>query len=109
MCADTVTRLCDDIQKKNHKVSFDSFFCNILLLQTLKQWGIYGTDICRINRIQGAQLNLRSEKHLKEERGSYNSIVTNAENITVIQWLDSSLIHMGPTYFEVQSGVQGTP
>lgn len=69
-------------------------FGTIPLIQTLKQQGIYGTGTCRSNRLQGAQLKLKSEKKLKEEgRGSY-SVVTNAENIAVTRWLDSSVIHM---------------
>lgn len=91
MAADVVLRLCDDKQQKNHKVFFDNFFCTIPLIQALKQQSIYGTGTCRS---KGAQLKLKNEKKLKEEgRGSF-SIVTNAENITVTRWLDSSVIHM---------------
>lgn len=92
--ADVVMRLCDDIQQKNHKVFFDNFFCTIPLIQALKQQGIYGTGTCRSNRLQGAQLKLKSETKLKEEGRGSCSIVTNAENITVTRWLDSSVIHI---------------
>uniref|UniRef100_A0A3B4D6W9 PiggyBac transposable element-derived protein domain-containing protein n=1 Tax=Pygocentrus nattereri TaxID=42514 RepID=A0A3B4D6W9_PYGNA len=72
MAGDVVMCLCQDIQDKNYKVFFDNFFCTIPLLQALENQGIYGTGTCR-----------RSV-----------SVVTNAQNITVTCWLDSSVIHM---------------
>lgn len=73
---------------------FDNFFTTIPLIQALQQQGIYGTGTCRINRLQGAQLKLKSEKQLKKEGRGACSVVSNAENLTVTRWLDSSVIHM---------------
>lgn len=94
MAADVVMRLCDDIRQRNRKVFFDNFFPTIPLIQALQQQGIYGTGTCRINRLQGAQLKLKSEKQVKNKGGGASSVVSRAENITVTRWLDSSVIHM---------------
>lgn len=54
MAGDVVMLLCDDIKHKNHKVFFDNFFCSILLIEALKDLGIYNTGTCRANRLKGA-------------------------------------------------------
>ncbi|KAG9280005.1 piggyBac transposable element-derived protein 3-like, partial [Astyanax mexicanus] len=94
MAGDVVMRLCQDIQDKNHKVFFDNFFCTIPLLQALEHQGIYGTGTCRSNRLHGAQEKLKKEKQMKQEGRGSVSVVTNAQNITITRWLDSSVIHM---------------
>uniref|UniRef100_A0A3B1KIQ1 PiggyBac transposable element-derived protein domain-containing protein n=1 Tax=Astyanax mexicanus TaxID=7994 RepID=A0A3B1KIQ1_ASTMX len=94
MAGDVVMRLCQDIQDKNHKVFFDNFFCTIPLLQALEHQGIYGTGTCRSNRLHGAQKKLKKEKQMKQEGRGSVSVVTNAQNITITRWLDSSVIHM---------------
>ncbi|KAM4588720.1 piggyBac transposable element-derived protein 3-like [Odontesthes bonariensis] len=94
MAGDVVMRLCEDIQDKNHKVFFDNFFCTIPLLQALEHQGIYSTGTCRSNRLHGAQEKLKREKQIKQEGRGSVSVVTNARNITVTRWLDSSVIHM---------------
>ncbi|KAG7236450.1 hypothetical protein INR49_000928 [Caranx melampygus] len=80
MAGDVVMRLCEDIQDKNHKA--------------LEHQGIYGTGSCRSNRLHGAQEKLKREKQIKQEGRGSVSVVTNARNITVTRWLDSSVIHM---------------
>lgn len=94
LAPDVIMRLCDDIKQKNHKVFFDNFFCTIPLLVALQQHGIYGTGTCRVNRLQGAEAKLKTEKQLKEEGRGACSVVTTAENITVTRWLDNKVIHM---------------
>ncbi|XP_058235983.1 activating transcription factor 7-interacting protein 1 isoform X3 [Hemibagrus wyckioides] len=94
MAADVVMRLCDDIQRKNHKVFFDDFFCTVPLIQALLQQGIYATGTCRINRLQGAQLKLKTEQQLKTEGRGACSVISNADNITVTRWFDGSVMHM---------------
>ncbi|KAI4789529.1 hypothetical protein KUCAC02_035183 [Chaenocephalus aceratus] len=54
-------------------------------VQELKSQGICGTG----NRLQGAQLILKSEKHLKKEGRGACSVVTNAQNLSITRWLDS--------------------
>ncbi|KAF3838885.1 hypothetical protein F7725_010653, partial [Dissostichus mawsoni] len=94
MAADVVIRLCDDIQQKHHKVFFDNFFTTIPLLQVLQSQGVCGTGTCRRNRLHGAQLELKSEKQLNKEGRGACSVVTNAQNLSITRWLDSSVIHM---------------
>ncbi|KAL7874879.1 hypothetical protein SRHO_G00058490 [Serrasalmus rhombeus] len=94
MAGDVVMCLCQDIQDKNHKVFFDNFFCTIPLLQALEHQGIYGTGTCRSNRLRGAQEKLKREKQMNQEGRGSVFVVTNAQNITVTRWLDSSVIHM---------------
>ncbi|XP_037397374.1 piggyBac transposable element-derived protein 2-like [Pygocentrus nattereri] len=63
--------------------------------EALEHQGIYGTGTCRSNRLHGAQEKLKREKQMKQEgRGSVSGTETNAQNITVTHWLDSSVIHM---------------
>lgn len=73
---------------------FDNFFSTIPLLVALQHWGIYGTGTIRINRLHGAQEKLKSEKQLKKEGRGACSVVANGQNITIIRWLDSSVVHM---------------
>lgn len=80
MAGDVVTRLCDDLQQKNYKVFFDSFFCTIPLIVALQHQGIYSTGIFRINRLHGAQDKLKSEKKLKKEGNGACSTVSNSQN-----------------------------
>ncbi|KAJ4930745.1 hypothetical protein JOQ06_025053 [Pogonophryne albipinna] len=63
----------------------------------LKSQGICGTGTCRRNRLHGAQLILKSEKQLKKEGRGACSVVTNAQNLSITRWLDSSVIHMAST------------
>ncbi|KAK0136549.1 PiggyBac transposable element-derived protein 3 [Merluccius polli] len=74
MAGDVVMRLCEDIQDKNHKVFFDNFFNTIPLLQALEHQGIYGTGMCRSNRLHGAQEKLKNvaQRWSKKEKRMIN-------------------------------------
>uniref|UniRef100_A0A3Q3J369 PiggyBac transposable element-derived protein domain-containing protein n=1 Tax=Monopterus albus TaxID=43700 RepID=A0A3Q3J369_MONAL len=91
MAGDVVMRFCDDIKHKNHKVFFDNYFCNISLIEALKDCGIYGTGTCRANRLKGANQKLKSERQLKEEGRGACCVVSDNANISVTRWLDSSV------------------
>lgn len=73
----------------------DNLFTSVPLLRKLRSFNIYVLGILRINRVHGIDNNLVSEKLL--ERGS-SSIATSDDNITVVRWKDTKLVHTISTY-----------
>ena len=60
----------------------DNFFSTIPLTQALQQQGIYDTGTCRIDRLHGAQLKLKSEKQLITEGRGACSVVSIGEKLS---------------------------
>lgn len=92
---DTVVNLCYIIHEKNHKLFMDNLFTSVPLLRKLRSFNIYVLGTLRINRVHGIDNNLVSEKFL--ERG-FSSIATSDDNITVVRWKDTKLVHTISTY-----------
>lgn len=77
--ADTVVRLCEGLQGKNHKLFLDNLFTSVPLVQYLKKKDIYVVGTVRANRLGGANKKLLDVKKLsKQGRGSV-SIATSTD------------------------------
>jgi len=92
---DTVINLCHAIHGNNHKLFMDNLFTSVPLLRKLRSFNIYVLGTLRINRVHGIENNLVSDKLM--ERGSC-SIATSDDNITVVRWKDTKLVHTISTY-----------
>lgn len=73
----------------------DNLFTFVPLLRKLRSFNIYVLGKLRINRVHGIKNNLGSDKLM--ERGSC-SIATSDDNITVVRWKDTKLVHTISTY-----------
>ncbi|XP_049814501.1 piggyBac transposable element-derived protein 3-like [Schistocerca nitens] len=94
----TVVRLCQRLEGKNHKIILDNLFTTITLLSYLKQKKIHVLGTIRSNRLKDAKSKLTDSKALtKSGRGSL-SIATSNDNITVVRWVDRNIVHMVSTF-----------
>ena len=103
---DLVVRLCSNIPKhQNYKVYFDNYFTSIPLIRNLREEGIQALGTIRANRTQGADKLLRSEKELKKEgRGASDWRTDVSTNVTVLKWLDNSVVHLASGFIPPSDG-----
>ncbi|XP_060845357.1 piggyBac transposable element-derived protein 3-like [Rhopalosiphum padi] len=92
---DTVLKLCHSIHGENHKLFMDNLFTTVPLLRKLKSLNIHVLGTLRLNRVTGIENYLVKDKLL--ERGNC-SIATSDDNLTVVRWKDTKLVHTISTY-----------
>lgn len=92
---DSVLRLCHDVRGKNHKLFMDNLFTLVPLLRKLKSCNIHVLGTLRLNRIRNIEKYFLPEKLL--QRGNC-SVVTSDDNITVVCWKDTKIVHTISTY-----------
>jgi len=99
---DTVLRLAEGLENKNHKLFLDNLFTSIPTLLNLQSKGIYVVGTIRANRLKEANDKLIHPKILaKQGRGSI-SVVTSTDNITILRWSDNNIVHMISSYAGVE-------
>jgi len=92
---ETVLRLCHSIEGKNHKLFMDNLFTTVPLLRKLKSLNIDVLGTLRLNRVTGIENYLVKDKLLN--RGNC-SIATSDDNLTIVRWKDTKLVHTISTY-----------
>lgn len=96
---DTVIKLCHDIKGHNHKLYMHNLFTSLPLLRELKKNQIHTVGTMRINRCNDVQKQLVDPKLL--QRGC-TSIATSDDNITVLRWKDTKVVHLISIYADVE-------
>ncbi|XP_049845597.1 piggyBac transposable element-derived protein 3-like [Schistocerca gregaria] len=99
----TVLRLCQGLEGKTHKIILDNLFTTIPLLSYLKQKKIHVLGTIRSNRLKVPESKLTNSKALMKSGQGSMSIATSNDNITVMHWVDSNIVHM------VSAFAGGTP
>ncbi len=77
---------------KKHEVFADNYFTSLLLLEHLRERGIYFLGTIRMNRVRDCQMT--EEKDLKKQgRGSMDYRV-NQNNVIIVRWCDSKAVNL---------------
>ncbi|KAJ8382435.1 hypothetical protein SKAU_G00032130 [Synaphobranchus kaupii] len=85
---------------KNHKVFADNYFTSVILLEHLRQRGIYYLGTVRMNRVQDC--NMMEEKEMKKKgRGSMDFRV-NQENIIIVRWCDNKAVNLLSSFVGIE-------
>ena len=95
---DFVVKLCETLPKgQNFKVYFDNWFTFLELQIQLHSWGIWTIGTVRSNRLRGC--TLKSEKELRKVgRGAADMSVDANSSLSVVRWLDNSVVQLSSTY-----------
>ena len=89
----------------NYKLAFDNYFTSVRLLQQLRESGILAVGTIRGNRLHGAVSHLKTEKQLKKEgRGAHDWGTDVASGVTIVRWLDKSIIQVASNYLDGEVG-----
>lgn len=98
---DSVIRLCQGLENKNHKLFMDNLFTSDNLLQYFQSKEIFVLGTVQLNRFPQIKENLVELKKLKLSRGS-TSLATSKDNVTIVRWLDNREVHTASTYAGVE-------
>jgi hypothetical protein len=89
----------------HYRLAFDNYFTSIPLLKQLKEKGILAVGTIRGNRLRGAAALLKTEKMLKKEgRGSHDWRADQESGVTIIRWLDRSIVQIASNYLSGEAG-----
>lgn len=92
---DTVLKLCHQIHGYNHTFFIDNLFTSLPVIRELKKYQIHTVGTLRINRANDVQSMLVDPKLL--QRGC-TSMATSDDNITILRWKDTKVVHTISTY-----------
>ena len=86
----------------NLKLYFDNYFTTLKLMLLLhEKFQIHATGTIRTNRLK--KCPLESEANLRSQgRGSTDAVVDLNSNITVVRWLDNSIVTLASTYASIE-------
>jgi len=70
---------------------------HLVLLSTLKGWGMYAVGTLHQYRMKGCSLKTENEVK-KEGRGSFDGAVNLNSRLTVLRWYDNKIVQLGSNY-----------
>ena len=95
--ADVVMRLCSWLPKqKGYKLFFDNYFKFIELLVKLREQKIWAVETLRTDRRRTCKL--KSEKELKEGRGSFDGSVDLNSGCCIVRSFDKKPVQLASNY-----------
>lgn len=103
---DVIFCLTHDIYQSDCKIYIDNYFSNIQLVLKLKALDIWYVEAIGVNKLMGAEKQLKSLKDLQNEGRGSSLIVSSLNNITITWWIDNSSIHIISLYCEKTPEVQ---
>ena len=97
-----VAKLCEAVPRhQGYMCYFDNWFSTSELFIYFGQIGITAAGTVRANRLQGCPL-LSNKDLSKQEWGNYNYGIDLNSGVTIVKWMDDSILQIASDYVDVE-------